>query len=172
MTRYVDSVLAFLNTGLDADEPAFVAVPGAKVDLVRAALKGRTELVAFADMTALGRDPARLIPAIGAFVDAHPGRATRFVGEPLWPGRSLSERRAVVRHEVLVNTAFAGTPITIGCPYDSVGLDADAIANALRTHPRLVERGRHGPSPYYFDLHVALSLGRRSTKRFLSACTG
>ncbi|MGH9062600.1 MAG: anti-sigma factor RsbA family regulatory protein [Acidimicrobiales bacterium] len=154
---YVGGILPFLHDGLVAGEPALVAVPGPRVDLLRASLGGPPGEVSFADMADVGRNPARILPAIRRFTDSHPGRRTRFVGEPVWPGRPAAEAREATRSEALLNTAFAGTTTTtILCPYDTAGLDEAVIAGAMSTHPHVVDRGGCRPSPGYRDPAAAL----------------
>ena len=62
--EYAREVCSFVREGLAAAEPVLVAVPGRRLDLVRAALGPAAEAVSFADMVGLGRNPARIIPAI------------------------------------------------------------------------------------------------------------
>jgi len=109
------------------------------------------EQVRFADMADLGRNPARIIPFVRRFADDHPDRRLRFVGEPIWPERTSAEYRECVRHEALLNAAFANTAITIFCPYDVAGLDPAAIADAWRTHPVLLDGVWSRSSPRYAD---------------------
>jgi len=90
--------------------------------------------LAFADMAELGRNPARIIPEVRSFADKHLGRRVRFVGEPVWPGRTPAESCEAARHEALINLAFAGVPATILCPYDASGLAGSVLAGARRTH--------------------------------------
>ena len=136
-----------MRDGLAAAEPVLVAVPGRRLDLVRAALGAAAEAVSFADMAALGRNPARIIPAIRRFTDSRRPRRTRFVGEPVWAGRSAAETAEATRHEALINTALAAVPATILCPYDASGLTAAVLEDARRTHPRVVEGGARRLSP-------------------------
>ena len=114
---YLDQVGRFVRDGLAAREPVLVAVPADRLRTLRRALNGTAHAVTFTDMQQLGRNPARIIPAIRRFTNAHPGR-TRFVGEPIWAGRTEAETREATRHEALINAAFAGVPTTILCPYD------------------------------------------------------
>ena len=84
--EYASEVCSFVRQGVSAGEPVLVAVPGRRLDLVRGALGEAGQAVSFADMAVLGRNPARIIPAIRRFTDSRrPGR-TRFVSEPVWPG--------------------------------------------------------------------------------------
>jgi anti-sigma regulatory factor (Ser/Thr protein kinase) len=46
-----------------------------------------------------------------------------------------------VRHEALVNQAFAGETVRIRCLYDAARLDRAALTDAARTHPLVVEHG-------------------------------
>ena len=146
---FASAVLPFLREGLDLGEPTFVAVPGERLAHVRDALGGRP--VTLADMTEVGRNPARIIPAIRRLVERHPGRRVRFVGEPIWASRRACELREATRHEALVNMALADAPVTVLCPYDASRLDAAVIGDAERTHPLVVRRGREQASPAYRD---------------------
>ena len=132
--EYTAAIVAFIEAGLAAGEPALVAVPGVKARVIRDRLDDGPGEVVFTDMTELGRNPARIIPEVRGFADKHPGQRVRFVGESVWPGRSAAEICEAARHEVLTNLAFAHTPITILCPYDASGLAGSILAGARRTH--------------------------------------
>ena len=121
-----------------------VAVPGAKARAIGDHLDDGPGEVVFTDMTKLGRNPARIIPEVRAFADKHPGQRVRFVGEPIWPGRSAAEICEATRHEALINLAFAQTPITILCPYDASGLPGSVLADARRTHQEPAAAGATG----------------------------
>lgn len=150
--EYLAAATSFVREALDRKEPAYVAVPGAKMSLLRSALSagaGEGDRVAFADMARIGRNPARIIPAVRAFIDQHPGERVCYLGEPAWPARTDSELREAAKHEALVNLAFAGMPVTIWCPYDISGLPAAALTDSERTHPVLRQRGHNRPSTGY-----------------------
>ncbi len=140
--EYLTQILAFAQAGLARGEPLFMAVPGARVRLLETRLTGEPGQVVFRDMADIGRNPARIIPEVRAFADKHPGQHFRFVGEPVWPERSPAEVCEAVRHEALINLAFAQTPITILCPYDATRLAPSAITGARRTHSELLASGR------------------------------
>jgi anti-sigma regulatory factor (Ser/Thr protein kinase) len=139
--EYAAGIVAFIQAGLAAGEPALVAVPGAKARVIRDRLDDGPGEVVFTDMIELGRNPARIIPEVRAFADKHPGQRMRFVCESAWPGRSVAELCEVARHEALVNLAFAETPITILCPYGVSGLAASVLADARRTHQEPASTG-------------------------------
>lgn len=149
--EYVAGVLSFLQAGLDAGQPTFVAVPGPNLSLLRDGLNGASAGVQFEDMTLIGRNPARIIPAISRFVDAHAQQRVQFVGEPIWPGRRPAEICEATRHDAMLNTAFADAQVDILCPYDVSQLDAAAVADAWRTHPTVVDNDERLPSPHYDD---------------------
>jgi anti-sigma regulatory factor (Ser/Thr protein kinase) len=146
---YLTSVAAFIEAGLAAGEAGFVAVPGPKVGPLRDALGAQAGSVAFADMTEMGRNPAWIIPRVQAFVDASDGRHVRYVGEPIWAGRTPGELREATRHEALINLAFSGAPATILCPYDTGQLSRPVLADAECTHPSLQHSGIITPSGSY-----------------------
>ncbi|WP_330328757.1 sensor histidine kinase [Streptomyces sp. NBC_00536] len=158
--QYVAGVGAFVRDALRAREPVLVAVPGPNLDALRRGLGAHTDGAAgadgilFADMRELGRNPGRILGALQEFADRHPGRSPRIVGEPVWPGRTPAEVREATRHEALINTAFAGRPARILCPYDTAALPARVVADARRTHPTLIEHGRDTASPAYTDARV------------------
>ena len=127
----------FVRAAVEADEPVLVVVTAPKIDLLRAELGPLGEAVHFADMSDIGTNPARIIPAWQDFVDAWgaPDRAVRGVGEPQYPERSSDEVVECTHHEALLNLAFEGTDFWLVCPYDTAALDAAVINGALHTHP-------------------------------------
>src|SRR5258706_14591810 len=104
--EYSDIVAKFVRAGLEVGERAFVALPGHRLAAVLGALGGQRQDVAFAHMTSLGRNPARIIPAIEAFASAG-SEPVRFVGEPIWPGRSAAGGRESTRHAARINRCVA-----------------------------------------------------------------
>jgi hypothetical protein len=156
--EYTRQVCSFVREGLSAAEPVLVAVPGRRLDLVRGALGEAAGQVSFADMTVLGRNPARIIPAIRRFTDSRRRRRTRFVGEPVWAGRPAGEIAEATRHEALINAGLAAVPATVLCPYDASGLDAAVLDDARRTHPRIVQDGARRASAGYSGTAVARAI--------------
>ncbi|PZF98153.1 sensor histidine kinase [Micromonospora deserti] len=139
----------FIRAGLADGEPVLVAMPGPHLALVRAAV-GAADGVRWEDMAEAGRNPGRIIPwVLQAFIDRHPGRRVRIIGEPIWPGRTGAEYPACVQHEAMINAAFTGRAATILCPYDAAGLDEAVLADACGTHPVLVDATGRRPSPQF-----------------------
>jgi len=147
-TDYAATVAEFLRAALAAGEAAFAAVSPAKASLIRDTLGPDARYIEFADMTTLGRNPARIIPQVLAFIVGHAGHV-RYVGEPIWAARNPAELREATKHEALVNLAFAQADAEILCPYDTAELDPAVIADARRTHPLLLSSGVHLMSPEY-----------------------
>src|SRR5579862_7091782 len=134
---YLDQVGGFVRRGLAAREPVLVAVPAARLRMLRRAL---------------------VIPAIRRFTDAHQDR-TWFVGEPIWAGRTEAETREATRHEALINAAFRGVPTTILFPYDRTGLASQTLDQAYETHPQIEAEGQPWPSQAYSGIDLALAIG-------------
>jgi anti-sigma regulatory factor (Ser/Thr protein kinase) len=132
--EYTDRIAMFVRDGLNRGEPALIALPNGRTAAIAASLDSAPGEVVFADMTELGRNPARIIPEVRSFAENHPGQRVRFVGEPVWPGRSPAENREAARHEALLNLAFTPTAATILCPYDATGLADCVLADARLTH--------------------------------------
>ena len=60
----------------------------------------------------------------------------RGIGEPIWAERSPTELVECQCHEALLNVAFADArDFHLICPYDTVQLDGEVIAEAERSHP-------------------------------------
>jgi anti-sigma regulatory factor (Ser/Thr protein kinase) len=134
--EFLDAAVPFLEEGLQADEPTLVVVGDEKIAWLRAALDELATRVLFADMSAVGANPARIIPAWSDFVSRHEGRPVRGIGEPIWAGRSSAELVECQLHEALLNLAFQDAAgFTLLCPYDTTELEADVIEEAWRTHP-------------------------------------
>jgi anti-sigma regulatory factor (Ser/Thr protein kinase) len=143
---YLAGTLSFVEEGLAAGEPVAVAVPGDRLEPLRAGLGDSAAQVRLVDMTRAGRNPGRILPGVLlAFADDHgDAHRVRIVGEPIWPGRTEVEYPACVQHEALINQAFAGRSVEILCPYDADALHGDILADAERTHPTLIgPAGRH-----------------------------
>ena len=150
--EYRAGTVPFVARGLDRREPVLVAVPGAKIALIVAALGDLATGVRFLDMTYAGRNPGRIIPwVLHAFLAEYADRPVRVVGEPIWAGRSDDEYPACVQHEALINVAFAGQVATILCPYDAGALPPEVLDDAACTHPVLVDVDARTDSPQYTD---------------------
>lgn len=133
---FLEGTVPFIEAGIEAGEPVLVVVGRDKIRWLRDALGAVAGRVAFADMAAVGRNPARIIPAWRDFLTTHgAGRPARGIGEPVYPGRTPDELLECQRHEALLNVAFAaGTPWRLMCPYDTTSLDAGIIDAARHSH--------------------------------------
>ena len=141
---FVARTSAFIRDGLAAHEPTMVVVAPRKIALLREALGADRDAVYFADMSKVGRNPARIIPAWQTFVDrnAAPGVMLRGIGEPVVPERRPDELLECQLHESLLNVAFADTgSFWLVCPYDVESLPAEVIEEARRSHPVVAHRG-------------------------------
>lgn len=145
---YLSYLSAFALAGLRNTEPVFVAVPGRKSALLRERLGAESPLLRYCAIAETGRNPARLIPELRAFLDEHRGRPVRFVSEAIWPGRSAAEFCEAIRHEALMNLAFASAPATIVCPYDAGALAPSVLGGAERTHPAFLRNGQTQSAGY------------------------
>jgi anti-sigma regulatory factor (Ser/Thr protein kinase) len=154
----VDAVLAFVEDGLRHGEAVSIGL-SAGLGRRLGRVLGSQRLVAYFDMTELGRNPGRIIAAMLDFARTHAGGAPavrdragpplRYVSEPFWAGRSDAERAEAARHEALVEPALAGAAATVLCVYDSGRLDAETIDCAERMHPVVIAGGELRASAEY-----------------------
>jgi MEDS: MEthanogen/methylotroph, DcmR Sensory domain len=137
--EYLAALCAFIRAGRARGEAVFVAVPECNTQRMRQELGADSAHQMLVDMAELGRNPARIIPAVLAYAGKHRGQRVCFIGEPIWPGRTEAELQEAIRHEALINLAFRGSLVTFLCAYDSTGLPGSVIADAASTHPAVIK---------------------------------
>jgi hypothetical protein len=165
---FTASMVPFLEEGLAAGEPMMVAVIPEHTRWLQEALGDRADAIEFIDMSQLGRNPARIIPAWQQFLDTHSGkgRPVRGIGEPIWPGRRPEELLECQLHEALLNVAVdPELPFWLICPYDAEDLSAAVVEEAYRSHPVIVEAGSYqGSASYLGRAHVDSMFGTELSK--------
>jgi anti-sigma regulatory factor (Ser/Thr protein kinase) len=141
-----------IEEAVEAEAPVMVAVSRERIVRLREALGAAAERVAFVDMRELGGNPARIIPAWREFLRerALPEAGALGIGEPIWAGRTSEEIDECVRHEALLNLAFAGgLAWRLLCPYDLDGLEDHVIEAARRCHPLVAMAGASAVNPAF-----------------------
>jgi anti-sigma regulatory factor (Ser/Thr protein kinase) len=148
---FVEQMVPFITEGLARGQPVLAVVNAHKIELLGSALGRDAGKVAFADMTRVGHNPARIIPAWDEFVrrSAGSGRPARGIGEPIWAGRSADELAECHIHESLLNVAFADAQMWLVCPYDTTALEPSVVDTARRTHPLVATDGTRSASEAY-----------------------
>ncbi len=157
---YADGVIAFIRPALEAGEPVAAALPPERTELLQRELDGHATEVQMLDVVELGRNPARIIPAVERLLAAHEGRTLHYVGEPVWPGRSTEEIQEATKHEALINLAWPGARIRVLCPYDAEHLAPEVLADAERTHPVVTENGKARRTSSYTGASVPTDCDR------------
>jgi anti-sigma regulatory factor (Ser/Thr protein kinase) len=140
--EFMEGTLQFIRDAVVATEPILIVLNASKIEAIRGEL-GDEDGVSYADMGAVGTNPARIIPAWLDFVERHrrPGRRLRGIGESVCPARTPAELTECQRHDALLNFAFADSALWLLCPYDTQALDASVIDEARRGHPFVREHG-------------------------------
>lgn len=157
LAEFVAGVLAFVRAGVAAGEPCLVALPEPRLRLIEAELGPARDQVSFVDMAAAGKNPNRILPAVlQAFVDGSRPARVRIISESIYAGRSAEAVAAGVRHESLVNLAFAGIDVAIRCPVDVAALP-HLVPYSERTHPVIVA-GEVRPSLGFTDPVTMLAI--------------
>ena len=141
-------VVPFLREGAENGEPMLVVMLPDRLAVLRAAMGEDADRVEWVDMSLIGGNPARIIPAWSDFVERHRGHTSvRGVGEPIWSGRRAVEVAEAELHEALLNVAFGHGPgWRLLCPYDLTALPESVLTEALRNHP--VREVPHAPVHY------------------------
>ena len=147
--EFATGVLGFVDAGLDEEEPVLVSVPGPEISSLRARMNGRSHRVTWADMNLIGASPGRIISFMHAFAATHAGRPVRCLQGLVWAARTVAEQIEAIRHEALINLAFAADPVRVLCTYDSARLDSGIVRAAMTTHPVLIRAGRTHLSSAY-----------------------
>jgi anti-sigma regulatory factor (Ser/Thr protein kinase) len=135
-------ILRFARAGLALGEPTLIALPGGEAGRIAGQLTGQPGELTCIDMMELGRNPARIIPALRAFVDKHAGQQVRLVEEPVWPGRSAAEACEAIRSDALINLALSGAQASVLCPFDAAALPPPVTAAAQQVHPDYLADGQ------------------------------
>ena len=117
-------------------------MPGRKSALLRERLGAESHLLRYCAIAQTGRNPARLIPELRAFLDEHRGQRVRYVSEAIWPGRSAAELCEATRHEALTNLAFASAAGHHRVPVRRRRAGALGAGGAERTHPAFLRNGQ------------------------------
>jgi anti-sigma regulatory factor (Ser/Thr protein kinase) len=147
--EYLSGLRGFIHASRADGDAVLVAVPERKTQLVRQEVGDDSAHVTLVDMTELGRNPARIIPAVLSFAGRHRGQHVCFIGEPIWPGRTAAEIQEATRHEALINLAFRDSLVTVLCPYDGARLPKSVIADAASTHPAVIRDRQERASTRY-----------------------
>ena len=140
---FMDGTLGFIREAVAGDEPILVVLAAERISALSHELGHDAARVEFADMSEVGDNPARIIPAWQEFIGAHARAEVRVrgIGEPISAARTANELAECHRHEALLNIAFADPDFWLLCPYDTNTLDVAVIDEARRTHP-FVRSGR------------------------------
>ena len=147
--EFVTEAAGFVDAGLDEGEPVLVSAPLLEIGLLRTRLDDRAHRVDWTDIAEVGANPGRIIAFMDDFVTAHDGRPIRCLQGLAWAARTAAEQTEAIRHEALINLAFAAAPVRILCTYDSARLHPDVIRSALATHPLLLRDGHAAASSVY-----------------------
>jgi len=148
---FVEATLPFLREAIDEGDPTLVVVSAGKIADLCDALGADSDRIFFADMADVGINPARIIPAWDQFIGDHAGKGRRLrgIGEPIWAERTPDQLVECARHEALLNAAFGDPAFWLLCPYDSLALPDEVLAEARRNHPLVDDGGGTRPSDRY-----------------------
>ncbi|GAA3444377.1 anti-sigma factor RsbA family regulatory protein [Planomonospora venezuelensis] len=150
---FLSATTGFCRDGLAGGDRVLAVTTPANIGLLEDALGPAAAGVEFVAADDWYGAPGRTLAAYGRYVDAHKvrHRRVRIIGEPVWHGRSPAEEAEWTRYESVINAAFAGSPAWIVCPYDERTLPERIVADARRTHPKLLTGSAEHDSHAYTD---------------------
>lgn len=160
LSACLDGLRAFLDPG-KAPVPVLAVVTP---ETYRAISPAIGPDAVYQDVTLLGRNPARVIPAIQQFVEGCAAGPARVVTEQWWADRQPAERAELARHEALTNLAFDGHRVEMVCLYDSRNLPPGVVEDAVKTHPCTVDGAGVHLNPAFEDPEAIIELTDRSVE--------
>lgn len=150
--EYLASTIPFLLDGIGRSECVLVVTAKRQADMLHDALRESAKHVEFIDAAMWYRSLSSAASGYLSFVKDRFERGApwiRIMGEPVWAGQSDGELATWFRYEALINAAFASSPATVVCTYDTRSLSESAMDDALRTHPQVMGAGEVSASPAY-----------------------
>jgi transcriptional regulator with XRE-family HTH domain len=151
---FVEGTTHFLLEGMERSEAALVMTGKQNLKKLRQRLRGDASRVELVDSSRGYTTPEHPMELFTRFMTKALDDGAvwvRIVGEPPWGGKSAAEIRLWTRYESLINLIFAGSPMSILCPYDVSALDSAIVSDAHVTHPQMVEGDKTVESSKYRD---------------------
>jgi transcriptional regulator with XRE-family HTH domain len=143
--QFRTTVGSFIAEGIERSEAILAVTTGPNIELLHEQLGKNARSVEFIDSSAFYSTPIAALEAFREFSEAKLERGAawvRVVGEPVWPGDTGAEVRLWTRYESLFNLVFAGSPLSVVCPYDERSVAPAIVSQSLLTHPHMLdERG-------------------------------
>ena len=134
-----------LVAALDAGDATVVVVPPAQEALLRAAIGGAAARVTWVNAHDWYLNPTRTIAGYDRILrDFDRGRSAFVIGEVQF-GDDPRRWAEWTRYEAALNRVLAHRRARVICPYDTRALASSVVADARRTHPRVV--APHGCEP-------------------------
>ncbi|HZU80937.1 MAG TPA: MEDS domain-containing protein, partial [Acidimicrobiales bacterium] len=149
--QYVDSLAPLVGDALDAGREVFSVVSPRNAGLLHDALGSRAPSVTWVDATDWYRKPVRTISGYDAILRSLPSGASAFVIGEVQFGSDERAWTEWTRYEWLLNDILRRYPARVVCPYDTRELPRAVVADAARTHPRVLEHRSARPSALYDD---------------------
>jgi anti-sigma regulatory factor (Ser/Thr protein kinase) len=109
----VARITRFVRESVDAGEPVLVAVPAARLELLRAPIADLHDHVRMLDMVDVGANPGRIIGMWSDFLETTGGQPSRGVGEVIRLDRDEQQLVECRIHDRLLDLAFAGRSFTL-----------------------------------------------------------
>ena len=138
--EYLLTAIPFLTEGIAVSDCVLAVTATRHAGLIRDALGNSAQQVEFLDAADWYSSLRSAAIGYRAFLKERYERGApwiRILGEPVWTGRSEKQLADWFRYESIINVAFASSPATIVCTYDTRSVPDSVVTNARRTHPEV-----------------------------------
>jgi anti-sigma regulatory factor (Ser/Thr protein kinase) len=167
----VPTASAMLAHGLRNGDACMVLADTAKLHALRDSLGPTARGTTFFDMSVHGRNPARVVPALQAFVDTHPDRHLRVVAEPVPPALPPAARAEAELNELIFGLpSCRAWQATVSCLYDTTTLDP-AVAGSLEAMHRSRPAGENAEALLVAGFGAALGASPPDARRMSADLT-
>jgi AcrR family transcriptional regulator len=142
----------FLRDAVVTNQGAIAITTETRLELLRERLGIDADAVSFVDATQWYRSPGATLLAWRDALDQQLRDGNGFVraiGEVQFGDDEVGLRHWT-RYESLINRAFSGRPAWLVCPYNTLALPKEILADARRTHPIVSTPSGRAPSPAHF----------------------
>ncbi|WP_396454592.1 anti-sigma factor RsbA family regulatory protein [Actinomadura sp.] len=146
---FLSVTVPYLRSGLERDEAVIAVAREPNLTALRDVL-GDKEIV-YVDSAGFYRHPVHTLRDYQNIVREHAPRSVCAVAEPVWDGWDERQTLEWIRYESLINVVFEDADARALCPYDTRALPPRILAEARRTHPKVLAPGHDGDSAEYVD---------------------
>ncbi|TDC94327.1 sensor histidine kinase [Actinomadura sp. 7K507] len=148
---FLSVTVPYLRSGLERDQAVIAVVREPNLTALRDVLPPRDAPILYFGSAEFYQHPVHTLRDYQNVVKESAPRSVCALAEPVWDGWDERQTLEWIRYESLINVVFEGSGARALCPYDTGTLPHRIVAEARRTHPRLLAPDHDGPNEEYVD---------------------